>query len=764
MTFLCGILLVQQLPLLPPLSWSLVLIPLMALCWWRRALLPVLFFVGGMAWITLYAGIILQNILPQELEGKDLRLSGVIADLPKSSERGVRFKFNVLSAQLPDAKHVAKISNNVKLNIPETIQLTSYDPEFTPRVGDKWNFLVRLKRPYGFQNPGGFDYEGYLFHERIRATGYIRSNEPPRLINSDLSSRPIGRFRQNLSEGIRNALPENAFAGMITAFANGDETGIANNQWEVLQRTGTTHLIAISGMNIGLVAGIAFFLMRWLWALPGFTVLRFPAQKAAAISALAAAIAYAALAGFAIPTQRAMIMLAVVMGALLLNRRPRPSHLLATALLLVLLYDPLAVMSAGFWLSFAAIGVILLAIHGRVDETRRSQWGRIQCVIAIGMLPLMLAMFQQSSVSGPLANMLAIPVIEIIVIPVTLLGVFCLVILPQAVSTFLFQIAAWTMSKLWLALEYLAGLDQTLWVQHAPLGWALACALFGTLLLLAPRGWPARWLGIIWLLPMFLVRPAGPGPGELWFTLLDVGQGLAAVARTQHHTLVFDSGPRFSERFDTGRAVVAPYLRASGVDSIDTLIISHGDNDHIGGAESLIKAFPPNRILSSVPKRLPGGEHCIAGQTWRWDGVEFTVLNPQKITVQGNNASCVLLIKSTQGNVLLTGDIEAETEENLIRNWGTALHVQFLVVPHHGSKTSSTQAFIDTIDPQFALFPFGYKNRYRHPNQQVVERYRMHGTQLLDSPAQGAITIKLSARKPEITGYREAHKRYWFSQ
>jgi len=761
---LCGILLVQQLPLLPPQSWSLVLIPLAALCWWKRVLLPVLFLAGGMAWITLYAGILLQDSLAPELEGKDLHVDGVIADLPKPSERGVRFKFDVLAARLPGSDRTGAILNSAQISIPRTIQLNSYDPGFSPRVGDKWNFLVRLKRPHGFQNPGGFDYEGYLFHERIRATGYIRSNEPPRLVSSDLSSRPIGRFRQNLSEGIRNALPENAFAGMITAFANGDETGIANNQWEVLQRTGTTHLIAISGMNIGLVAGIAFFLMRWLWALPGFTVLRFPAQKAAAISALVAAIAYAALAGFAIPTQRAMIMLAVVMGALLLNRRPRPSHLLATALLLVLLFDPLAVMSAGFWLSFAAIGVILLAIHGRVDETRRSQWGRIQWVIAIGMLPLMLAMFQQSSVSGPLANMLAIPVIEIIVIPVTLLGVFCLVILPQAVSTFLFQIAAWTMSKLWLALEYLASLDQTLWVQHAPLGWALACAVIGTLWLLAPRGWPARWLGIIWLLPMFMVRPAGPGPGELWFTLLDVGQGLAAVARTQHHTLVFDSGPHFSERFDTGRAVVAPYLRAGGVDNIDTLIISHGDNDHIGGAKSLLAAFPPQRILSSVPKRLPGGEHCIAGQTWHWDGVEFNILSPHNVTVKGNNASCVLLIESAHGSVLLTGDIEAKTEKYLISQWNPVRQIQFLVVPHHGSKTSSTQAFIDTVDPQFALFPFGYKNRYRHPHQQVVQRYRAHGSQLLDSPAQGAITVKLNARKPEITGYREAHKRYWFSQ
>lgn len=754
----------QQLPLLPPLAWSIALIPLMALCWWRRVLMPVAFFVAGLFWVTFQAGQLLQERLPLELEGKDLQVVGIIADLPKPSERGSRFKFDVLNARLPASVDANIASDNRQVIIPHRIQLTSYDPEFLPRVGDKWAFTVRLKRPSGFQNPGGFDYEGYLFHERIRASGYIRATEAPKLISSEPSSRPVGRFRQELSQAIGRALPENPFAGMITAFANGDETGIAHRQWEILQRTGTTHLIAISGMNIGLIAGIAFFLMRWLWALPGFTVLRFPAQKVAAVSALIAAVGYSALAGFAIPTQRAMIMLAVVMGALLLNRRPRPSHLLATALFLVLLFDPLAVMAAGFWLSFAAIGVILLAIHGRVGETKRNQWGRIQWVVAIGLLPLMLAMFQQSSVSGPLANMLAIPVIEIIVIPVTLLGVFCLVALPEFISTFLFQIAAATMSKLWLALEYLASLDQALWVQHAPLGWALACAVVGTLLLLAPRGWPARWLGVIWLLPMFMVRPAAPAQGELWFTLLDVGQGLAAVARTQHHTLVFDSGPRFSARFDTGRAVIAPYLRASGIEHIDTLIISHGDSDHIGGAESLLTAFPPKHILSSVPERLPGGVNCETGQAWQWDGVEFSILSPGKMTKDGNNASCVLLIKSKHGNVLLTGDIESETEQDLIRRWDNNLHIQFLVVPHHGSKTSSTQTFINTVDPQYALFPFGYKNRYRHPNAQVVQRYRDHGSQLLDSPTQGAISVKLNGHETEVTGYRETHKRYWFSQ
>ena len=477
-----------------------------------------------------------------------------------------------------------------------------------------------------------------------------------------------------------------------------------------------------------------------------------------------AALFYTSLAGFAIPTQRALIMLAVVMGAVLINRSVKPFHLLGTALFLVLLYDPLAVMAAGFWLSFAAVGVILFAIQGRVGETKWSQWGRMQWVVAIGLLPMMLALFQQTSISAPLANMLAIPVIEIIIIPLTLLGVFSLPILPDAFSNFLFQLAAWIMSKLWLALDYLARFDHTQWTQHAPLVWTLVCATIGIVLLLAPRGWPARWTGIAWLLPMFLIRPAGPAPGELWVTLLDVGQGLSAVARTEHHVLVFDTGPRFSARFDTGRAVVVPYLRNTGLENIDTLIISHADNDHIGGAQSVLKALPVKRILSSVPEQLTGAQHCQAGKGWRWDGVEFIMLNPLDQDLSENNASCVLLIRSRHGNVLLTGDIEAEAENLLIARWRELLHADVLVAPHHGSKTSSTAQFIDAVHPRLVLLPVGYKNRYRHPHPDVLQRYTERDIPLLASPAQGAITVKLRPDAMDISGYRQDHKHYWFAE
>lgn len=321
------------------------------------------------------------------------------------------------------------------------------------------------------------------------------------------------------------------------------------------------------------------------------------------------------------------------------------------------------------------------------------------------------------------------------------------------------------MGLLWKALEYLSGLEYSLWVQHAPVSWALPVGLIGIVWLLMPRGWPARWVGMVGLLPLFLLRPPGPSAGEVWLTLLDVGQGLAAVVRTHRHVLIFDTGARFNARFDAGRAVLVPYLRATGVDDLDVLLVSHGDNDHIGGAQSLLAAFPAKHILSGVPERLSGAEPCHAGQTWRWDDVDFTILNPPEETrFRGNNAGCVLLVTGRHGTLLLPADIETEAEQSLLEAWSGGLRTDVLVAPHHGSKTSSTEAFIDAVQPQLTLLPTGYRNRYKHPHPLVVERYQQRGIRLLDSPASGAITVKMGTRGMTVSRYRQDAKRYWFTQ
>ena len=763
LAFLAGILLVQQLATLPSLAWAWLL-PLLVLTAWRwpRYGLPMLFLLAGILWVTLRAGILLADQLPTALEGVDLRVEGQIADLPAASERGVRFAFDIERAWQDDQP----------VQVPRKVQLSIYGAIPALHVGDAWAFTVRLKRPHGFQNPGGFDYEAHLFQLRVRATGYVREHAPHRLI-APLGTLTDGlhpvyrldRLRQVLSARIQALLPENRFAPMITAFANGDDDAIPDDQWQVLTLTGTGHLIAISGMNIGLVAGLVFFLARWLWSLPSFTVLWVPAPLVGAGAALLAALGYTALAGFAIPTQRALVMLAVALGGVFLRRRTSPSVLLAAALLAVLLVDPLAVISPGFWLSFAAVAVILYALSGEDAKDWKERlvaWGHLQWAIAAGLLPLLLFLFQQVSLSGPVANLVAIPVVEMAVIPATLLGVAGSIFLPDSLAAWPFLFAAKAMEFLWPLLELLARVDGAQWIQHNPPLWTLGTALVGVLLLLAPRGMPARWLGLVWLLPMFLVRPLTPAPGEARITLLDVGQGLAVVVQTAGHALVYDTGARLSARFDAGRAVVVPFLRHAGVTRVDTLIVSHGDNDHIGGSTSLLAALPATRVLSSVPERLPSAEACESGQAWEWDGVHFVMLHPQADTqLSGNNRCCVLRVETRFGQALLPGDIAAKAEHELRLRAAPQLRADILVVPHHGSKSSSTEAFLDTVRPRVALLPVGYRNRYHHPHPLVEARYRERGIALADSASAGAITLQLGTQGLQLQRYRETERRYW---
>jgi competence protein ComEC len=751
---------VQQQPALPPLAWGWLLLPLALLALrWPRAILPLMFFLAGVVWVSFRAGLVLERALSPELEGRDLEVIGRIADLPSPVEHGLRFRFDIEQATLAGAT----------VDVPARVQLNWSGPVPALVAGDQWRLTVRLRRPHGFQNPGGFDREAHLFQQRVRATGYVREKE----LQEKLATRPSGlhagyrldRFRQQLSLQMRALLPDHPFIAMVTAFANGDDDAIPDDQWEVLNRTGTSHLIAISGMNIGFVAGLAFLLLRRVWAWSGHATLWMPAPRVAALGAMLAALGYAALAGFAIPTVRALIMLAVAMSGVFFGAQFAPSVLLAAALLVVLVWDPLSVMSAGFWLSFIAVAVILYAIVGTgadTFKTRISAWGRVQLAIGLALFPVLLFMFQQASLAGPFANLLAIPVVELIVIPATLAGVALNFLAPAELAVLPLLLAAQALAWLWPVLVWFSNLPGVIWAQSAPPLWAMAAAVIGALLLLAPRGFPARWMGIAWILPLFVVRPATPAAGEAWLTLLDVGQGLSAVVRTQSHTLVFDTGPRLGSRFDTGRAVVVPYLRHAGVRELDVLMISHGDNDHIGGATSVLKEFPAGKVQSSVPERLPNALACERGQRWEWDGVRFVVLNPDPASRhKGNNRSCVLRIETAHGRALLPADIARPAERRLVREQAAWLPAEVLVAPHHGSKSSSSPEFLEAVQPKLLLVPVGYRNRYRHPHPDVVARYRERGVVLADSAASGAIEVRFAGGGYQIEQYRQAHRRYW---
>jgi competence protein ComEC len=445
------------------------------------------------------------------------------------------------------------------------------------------------------------------------------------------------------------------------------------------------------------------------------------------------------------------------------------SSVLALALLVILLYDPLAVLDAGFWLSFGAVAVIMYVLTGRIGQVSRLwQWGQVQWLIALGMLPLMLVLFQQLSLVAPFANLIAVPWVSMVTVPTTLLATICMP-LNSGLANMLLQVSAWSLAELWSVLEPLSLTGHATWYTHVPQTWTLLPALVGIAWLLLPRGWPARWAGGVCLLPMLLLPKPGPLADEVWFHLLDVGQGLAAVVRTQEQVMVYDTGPWFSESFDAGRAVIVPFLRSQGINAIDILVISHGDNDHRGGANSLISEIPVRRILSgAAPRRWrqKKAEPCLAGQEWYWGKTRFEVLYPYNSSQRrANNRSCVIRLGLGTTHILLPGDIEADAEAQLLERDRKNLAADLLVVPHHGSKTSSTLAFIKAIDPELAWFATGYRNRYRFPNFAVLQRYLDLHAQPLNTADKGAISIKIDAtglKTPQT--WREQSGRYWHAQ
>jgi competence protein ComEC len=530
-------------------------------------------------------------------------------------------------------------------------------------------------------------------------------------------------------------------------------------------RTGTAHLIAISGSHISLIAGFCFVCMRWLCAAMG--LMRYSPARVAVVVSLFAAVFYSALADFAIPTRRALVMIVLAMGAVFLQRNTRPLHVLMLALLLVTLHDPAAILSAGFWLSFAAIGIIL---YVAADQLGKAGWWtalwKINWATSLGLAPLTLLFFQQVSLVSPLANLLAIPVLGVLAIPLCLISALLLPIVPAA-GDFLLHAIEILLHGFWPLLQWMASWDWVQWTHSAPPGWTLLFALPGVLLLLAPRATPARWLGLILWLPALTQAPAHPPLDAFRLTLLDVGQGLSAIVQTQAHTLVFDTGARVDSGFDMGSAVVEPFLRDSGVDTVDTLVISHGDNDHIGGAYSLRERMNIRRTLTSVPERLSefSPEYCQAGQSWEWDGVHFDILSPDgDLTAvrKENDNSCVLRVARGNACALLTADIEKEAENRLVGRYGADLHCNVLVVPHHGSNTSSTSAFLAAVQPEYALIPAGFLNRFNFPRPEVIQRYRAQGTLVLNTAEEGAIRVEFSPdERLAIDRYRLSHARYW---
>ncbi len=712
----------------------------------------------------------LADALPAAIEGRDLQITGVVASLPQRTASGLRFRFEVEQA-LQDGQPAV---------VPATLSLGWYhgfDADATPtaaqlelRAGQRWSFGVRLRRPHGLSNPHGFDQELRWFEEGVRATGSVRDTPTPLLIDR-AAAHPIERLRQRVRDAIEAAVPDRRAAGVLAALAVGDQSSIERNDWELFRRTGISHLVSISGLHITMFAWLAGVAIGALWRRSARLSHRLATPTAALWGGFAVAFAYAVFSGWGVPSQRTVWMLATV--CLLRSaglRWPWPLVLLSAATVVTVL-DPWALLQPGFWLSFAAVGLLMVSGDQKpVASLRGVIVGglRTQLVATLGLTPLTLVFFQQLSLVGYAANLIAIPLITLVITPLALLGS----ILPP-----LWTLGAWVVSALSAGLGWLSGAPAAVWSVGVAPGWAQAAGLLAAGLLVMPLPWRVRMLAVPLVLPLLLPPRALPTAGQFELVAADVGQGTAVIVRTRHHVLVYDAGPQYSPDSDAGQRVLLPLLRARGDHRIDMLLLSHRDTDHVGGASALLQSLPIGELASSIedshPLRIdarlqgvPTGR-CEAGQRWDWDGVRFEVLHPSGddyARVQRSNAmSCVLRVQGASASALLTGDIERDQEIRLLREHRDALRSDVLLVPHHGSKTSSIAAFLDAVAPRVAVFQAGHRNRYGHPAGEVLARYRERGIATVDSPACGAWSWRSDSEVAAQSGscIRADEPRYW---
>ena len=758
-----------------------------ALTRWRARPSQLILFAGfamvaGFALTGWRAAEFQRQALNPALEGRDLVLTGVVAAMPQANEAGTRFRFQVETAR----------SAGALVQVPALIYLGWYtapvvgndrgeDPSehqgqpSAVRAGERWQMTVRLKAPHGNANPHGFDYELWLWEQGLQATGYVRSGkgDAPAQRLGQTWTHLIELARQAVRDDIYDHVAERRFAGLIAALVVGDQNAIDRADWDVFRATGVAHLMSISGLHVTMFAWLAAALIGAAWRRSARCCALLPAPHAGLLGGLAMAALYATFSGGGIPSQRTIWMLATV-GLLRLSGRQWPWPAVWTlACAVVVLVDPWALTQAGFWLSFVAVGVLFASGAGLDASTAatghtarhlramlREQW-----VITVALTPLTLLLFGQISVVGFVANALAIPWVTLVVTPLAMLG---------AVAAPLWDAAGWALWALDAYLQQLARLPfATFAVAQAPL-WAGAAGLCGGILMAMRLPWSLRIASVPLLLPVLLWQAPRPADGQFELLAADIGQGNAVLVRTARHALLYDAGPRFSRESDAGQRVLVPLLRALDV-RVDTLVLSHRDSDHVGGAAAVLAMQPDARLVSSIEsdhelQSLRSATRCQAGQAWTWDGVDFLLLHPLETDYAGaprpNALSCVLRI-STRATLagqpartaLLVGDIEKPQEARMVAD-GTSLGADLLLVPHHGSKTSSSPAFLDAVAPRFALVQAGYRNRFGHPAAVPMERYRERNIAVVDSPHCGAMRWA-SAQPERVACQREEGRRYW---
>ncbi|MFT4815615.1 MAG: competence protein ComEC [Pseudohongiellaceae bacterium] len=749
----------------------------------RRLVIGLLLVSMGVVWHLNWASDLIGKRLPEILEGETLQVEGVVTGLPERSLIAQNFQFEILHA--PSGFFPRKV-------------ILNYYGGATVIPGQYWRFAVRLNRPHGFSNPGGFDYEAWLFQRGISARGYVRDSLSNQLIADP--STTVGfpasvwlhSARYSLRIKLQRMLADSEYGGLLIALLLGDRSAISKDSWELFTATGSNHLFVISGLHIGMISGFAF----WL-ALVGGRLARIsrlvPAQKFAAFFALGAAFIYALLAGFSLPTQRAFIMIGVLICGLFWNARYQVSFRILLAVFVVLLLNPLALTSSGFWLSFIAVAA-LLAFAGSfqtrtsIDQIEVSFGERLkgtarlfvqpQLIVFVALGVPLIFFTQQLSLLAPVVNIIAIPVVGFLIVPVCFASLLVSFVHEPA-AILLLAVADGTISLLIGFMEFLVawGADSFQLQVARPNSWNVLALFFAVLLLLLPEAVCRRALVIplmLCVLPIPERFKSSAGENKfLRVHVVDVGQGLAVIIQTRHHALLYDTGANLSPDFNIGSAVVVPALRSLGIHALDVVVVSHGDNDHAGGLLGIEPKLRIRKLISNrkdLSTKLPV-QLCTHNKGWNWDGVEFRFLQSAVEHSSENNNSCVLQIRSKVGNVLLPGDIESQAEAQLARNYGRELTSEVLLAPHHGSRSSSSYALLKRVEPSFVVFSAGYHNSFGHPHEAVVTRYGEFASKTLNTADSGMISFEFSEKINEdgaqkdqsihISQYRKQNSRYW---
>ena len=748
----------------------------------KKIALVAIFIVMGFAWNAQYAENRLENILPIELEGKELTLNGRVAALPQGGVQGAKFAFDVDSAT-----HGGVVIEEFSRRIYLSWQPAWRNPQAIPEVkpGQRWKLKVKLKRPYGSLNPHTFDFERWSFHQDFGASGSVRSGEL--LLDKDIAwpefELRMELARWHLRNKIQSMLPQDArYAGVLIALVMGDQNAINQDDWQVFNATGIGHLISISGLHVTMLAGVGATLAAFIWRRRTWPLL-VPVGKVAAVSGFVTAFVYAWLAGFQIPAQRTMYMVGVVAFALWTGRNPRSFDIWWWALAFVLLIDPMAPYTPGFWLSFGAVAAILYGMGGssgllgiptgkelevhwvwRMSQALREAC-RVQAVVTLALLPLTLFWFSQVSIVSPLANAFAIPLVSYIVTPLAIAGA----LLPEFIGRWLLNPAHLCMEYLAIVLEWMASWSWSVVWSRQPEWWALAISGCGMIYAISPgslhKTWGRRLFAIsfsfILFIPPTLFGGANLAQGEFKAVVLDIGQGTAVLIETANRTLLYDTGPIQGKKDDAGQRVILPYLRGRGIDRMDRMVISHSDSDHVGGAASLLKHIQLDLMMGSLPvnnpllinlkaRKIPSIP-CRFGQQWNWDGVEFLIWHPHEESVfadqypgKPNEMSCVLEVRNQNSSLWLTGDVEKQGEADITNRLDSEALKEIgnreiiFMAPHHGSKTSSSLEILKKLQPNRAFAQNGYRNRYGHPHPDVTARYKALEVPFYQTPHTGA--------------------------